>query len=120
MRVATRTFTRGSQIDKVLPTAKTYANGLIAGQYHAPNFEYIFPENLVLGGPPVAYPLESFPFLVNGSGPYYGAGSNRTGTSYGNMGQLSPWPGLAAPLALGVGPPVFCSRQPPTPDRPRP
>ena len=37
MRVASRTFTNGFNVDVVLPTAKTYANGIVAGQFHAPN-----------------------------------------------------------------------------------
>jgi len=101
MRVASRTLTQGLQVDTVLPTAQTYANGLIAGQYHAPNFNFIFPENLVIGGPPVPLPLAEFAFLVDGSGPYFGSGPNASATSYGNMGQLNPWPGLFAPAAQG-------------------
>jgi hypothetical protein len=104
MRVATRTLTNGAPIDTVLPTARTYANGLVAGQYRAPNFTFIFPERLVLGGPEVPSPFEEFPFLANGSGPYFGSGSNTQATAFGNLGQLNPWPGVTAPTALGCGP----------------
>jgi len=34
---------------QIQASQQTYANGLIAGQYHAPNFEFIFPENIILG-----------------------------------------------------------------------
>ena len=62
-------------------------NGLIPGLYTAPNFEFIFPENLGIGNPKVPSNFQDFPFLANGSGPYAG----------GKLGQLFPWPGAAAP-----------------------
>jgi hypothetical protein len=49
------------------------ANGLFAGQYLAPEFTYIFPENVVPGDPIVPYDLWSMGFLVNGEGPGTGA-----------------------------------------------
>jgi hypothetical protein len=49
------------------------ANGLFAGQYEAPEFEYIFPENIVPGDPIVPYDFWSMGFLVNGEGPNTGA-----------------------------------------------
>jgi hypothetical protein len=106
IRVASRTFSLGGPVDAVLPTARTYANGLIAGQYHAPNFTFIFPENLVLGSPQVPLPFQEFPFLVNGSGPYFGSASLPVAntSSIGNLGQLNPWPGLIQPQPLGCGP----------------
>lgn len=103
MRAVSRSLTRGQPLESVLAGAQTYANGLVAGQYHAPNFTYIFPENLVSGSPQVPLPLQEFPFLVNGMGPYYGAGSNAKATAYGDLGQISPWPGSAAPSANGCG-----------------
>jgi hypothetical protein len=106
IRVASRTFTQGAFVDSMLPGAKTYANGLIAGQYHAPNFTFIFPENLVMGSPAVPVPLQEFPFLVNGTGPYYGSTPGfPTGTTpIGNLGQLNPWPGVTPPQPMGCGP----------------
>ena len=106
MRIATRTFTLGGPVDPVLPTARTYANGIIAGQYHAPNFTFVFPENLVIGSPQVPVPLQEFPFLVNGTGPYMGTSSLPVPntTALGNLGQLSPWPGLTPPQPKGCGP----------------
>jgi hypothetical protein len=106
MRVASRTFTLGAPVDMALPGARTYANGLIAGQYHAPNFTFIFPENLVLGSPPVPVPFQEFPFLVDGSGPYMGSSllPVPNTTPVGTLGQLSPWPGLTPPAPAGCGP----------------
>ena len=49
------------------------ANGLFAGQYEAPEFEYIFPENLVPGDVIVPSDFWSMGFLVNGEGPGTGA-----------------------------------------------
>jgi hypothetical protein len=68
-------------------------NGLITGQYHAPIFDYLFPENLGVGNPPVPLNFIDFPFLVNGTGAFNGI----------NVGQLSPWPGsvIIAPVCGG-------------------
>jgi len=44
------------------------ANGLSTGQYLAPSFEYIFPENVVAGDPVVPNNLWDLGFLVNGEG----------------------------------------------------
>lgn len=48
------------------------ANGLAAGQYLAPVFEYIFPENVRPGDPIVPNDLWHLPFLRNGEGPSAG------------------------------------------------
>ena len=45
------------------------ANGLFSGQYLAPEFNFIFPENAVPGDPIVPYDFWDFGFLVNGEGP---------------------------------------------------
>lgn len=63
------------------------ANGLMAGQYHAPILEYIFPENIP-GTPPPPNNFETIPFLALGG--YTSAGGTLAG-------QLSPWPGNLAP-----------------------
>jgi hypothetical protein len=67
--------------------------GLDTGQYNAPIFEFIFPENLAIGGPTIPANFADFPFLANGSGTYYGAG----GIQLGTLQQLMPWPGSPAP-----------------------
>ena len=71
------------------------ANGLMAGQYHAPILEYIFPENIP-GTPPPPNNFETMPFLAQGG--YTSAAGTR-------VGQLFPWPGKQAPNAC-VGPSV--------------
>jgi hypothetical protein len=68
-------------------------NGLLAGFYTAPNFAFIFAENLGIGNPPVPSNFIDFPFLANGSGPYPAPGAGALGT----LGQLSPWPGAVVP-----------------------
>ncbi len=45
------------------------ANGLFSGQYLAPNFNFIFPENVVAGDPIVPNNFWALGFLVNGEGP---------------------------------------------------
>lgn len=84
----------------------TYANGLLAGQYHAPNFTFIFPENLILGSPQVPLNLQDFGFLVNGEGPYFPVDATLfglPGNSSVSTGQLTPWPGNFN-ITAGCGP----------------
>jgi hypothetical protein len=45
------------------------ANGLSAGVYTAPTFEFVFPENTVIGQPVVPNDLWDLGFLTNGEGP---------------------------------------------------
>ena len=82
------------------PTATEFVqkNGLVAGQYFAPNFDFIFPETLAVGGMPTANNFGDFPWLVNGVGNWNGVAS----------GQLSPWPDTVAPTPT-------CSYNPPPP-----
>ena len=64
------------------------ANGIVAGQYRAPDFTFIFPENLGIGNPPVPLNLQDFVWLVNGIGPW-----DETNV----VTQLAPWPGGTTP-----------------------
>ena len=84
--------------DNFDPTTATTTPGGIkdAGQYSAPNFEFIFPENLGIGTTPVPGNFQDFPFLANGSGPYFGAVPQES--ALGTLGQLKPWPGAVAPV----------------------
>ncbi|MEY8875483.1 MAG: hypothetical protein AB9M60_03165 [Leptothrix sp. (in: b-proteobacteria)] len=50
------------------------ANGLSTGQYAAPNFGFIFPENVVSGDPAVPYNFWDLGFLVNGEDNVRGTG----------------------------------------------
>jgi len=66
------------------------ANGLVYGQYNAPDFAFVFPENLGVGDPILTYNFQDFYQLVNGIGPL-------NGNPAFLVGQLSPWPDLVAP-----------------------
>ena len=48
------------------------ANDLVPGQYVAPTFEFIFPENVKPGDGLVPNDMWHLPFLVNGEGPDVG------------------------------------------------
>jgi len=71
----------------------TTLNGLSAGEYQAPNFEFILPENLGIGSPKIPANFEAMPFLAQGSGPRYAFGTHKL---LGYVSQLAPWPGAAA------------------------
>lgn len=75
------------------------ANGLVYGQYNAPDFAFVFPENLGVGDPQLTYNFQDFAWLVNGTGPLPG------NPGY-TVGMLNPWPDLPTTL----NPPVItCS-----------
>ena len=86
MRIVSRSLCNSKTMPCYLPQAYQdpknpagkYANGLVAGQYNAPNFEYIFPENLFLGDPVLPNNFQDLAFLACGSGPLTtaSAGSN--------------------------------------------
>jgi len=80
----------GVVIDYPAPQVFNQTLGIVAGRYQAPNFTFIFPENLAVGDPPVPLNFSDLIFLVNGSGPW-GGFSNQP------IGQLNPWPGATAP-----------------------
>src|SRR3954469_7721594 len=80
----------GVKIDYPDPAVFNQKLGIVAGRYQAPNFDFIFPENLAVGDPPVPLNFSDLTFLVNGSGPW-GGFSNQP------VGQLNPWPGGNAP-----------------------
>lgn len=85
------------------PGARTVANGLVFGQYHAPILEYIFPEN-VPGTPILPNNFEAIPFLACG-------GFTSSGGTL--AGPLAPWPGATAPTcANAVTPPVASAGTP--------
>ena len=79
--------------------ANTFANGLIAGQFSLPNFEFIFAENLVFGQALVPNNFQDLPFLYCGSGPLDGAGSASPVVE-----QLDP-----APWGVPMQSPIFAS-----------
>ena len=73
---------------------KTAANGLFYGQYHAPIFEYIFPEN-VPGSPIVENNFNTIDFLALGG---------VTSSSGVMVGQLNPWPSFTVPAPACTAP----------------
>src|SRR3954452_9733811 len=83
IRVASRSLctpdANQATMDACLNNAPTVANGLVAGEYTAPTFEFIFPENVMPGDPVVPNDLWHRPVLRNGEGP-------------GNAGPLEPAP----------------------------
>jgi hypothetical protein len=93
----------GHAISHAGVVATPVANGLSAGEYRLPNFDFIFPENLVVGDHLVPANLQDFPFLAQGSGPYFGAAANQSATAFGIVGQLSPWPGDPVPSPVVCG-----------------
>lgn len=80
-------------------TQTPVANGLIAGQYLLPNFEFIFGENLTFGQPLIPNNFQDLPFLFCGSGPLDGPGTNSP-----VVGQLDP-----VPWAPPMDDPIFHS-----------
>ena len=73
-------------------------NGLLAGEYTAPLFDFLFAEPAPAGGiAPLPANFWDLQFLAQGSGPYTG----RLGQA-GMLGQLTPWPGALIP-APGCG-----------------
>jgi hypothetical protein len=101
---ASRAMTGGAPLDTIMPTMRLAANGLKAGYYSAPQFGFIFPENLVLGSLQIPLTFQEFPFIANGSGPYVPFGSAPGTLAVGTVGQLAPWPGLTAPPVIpGTG-----------------
>jgi PKD repeat protein len=72
----------------------TFANGLIAGQYHAPIADYIFPEQLPGQAPIPENNFNTMPFLAQGG---------YTSSAGTLVGQLNPWPSNITPLAACIG-----------------
>ena len=68
-------------LDACFANARKVANGLTAGQYVAPTFEFIFPENVKPGDLIVPNDLWHLPFLRNGEGAGVGASARPLGSS---------------------------------------
>jgi hypothetical protein len=91
------TFLPGVRELRVRNTSGTVAsptpNGLLAGEYTAPIFDFLFSEPAPAGGiNPLPANFWDLQFLAQGSGPYTG----HLGQS-GILGQLSPWPAAVTP-----------------------
>jgi hypothetical protein len=88
----------------------TTKNGLIAGEYHSPIADFIFPEITTFGANAAPLAFETFPFLVNGFGPYVpGNVVADKLTNPPTVGQLNPWPGKVTPA---LTPAVCTAAQP--------
>lgn len=93
----TRNYVMKSQTQQIDPETGqavklVVANGIVAGQFLLPNFEFIFPENHTIGDPLLPFNFQDMPFLAQGSGPVDGFG-----TTSSTISQLDPWPGSTAP-----------------------
>jgi hypothetical protein len=107
-------------LDACLQNAPTYANGLTPGQYYAPTFEYLFPENVMPGDPVVPFDMWHLPFLR------YGEGAN-TPTGVGPL-EPTPWgapvselpPPPAPPAAPAAAPAAAAAASAPAPVAPAP
>jgi hypothetical protein len=97
MAAVSRTLTNGAPVDSV--TRRLTANGLGAGLFEAPQFTFIFPENLIIGSQQIPLTFEQFPFLVNGFGPYVPFNAPQGTPSAGVVGQITPFPSFSAPPA---------------------
>ncbi|HEY6808936.1 MAG TPA: hypothetical protein VI160_09135 [Gemmatimonadales bacterium] len=89
-----RAVIEGAFTAPITPLSPTAANGLVWGQYHAPIFEYIFPENIP-GTPIVPNNFNTIPFLTQG-------GYTTSGGTI--VGQLNPWPDIVIPTPACVVP----------------
>jgi hypothetical protein len=79
-------------LDACFENAPKVANGLVAGQYAAPVFEFIFPENVRPGDALVPLDFWHLPFLR------YGEGAAKQSSIGPSVGPLSPTP-WGAPVA---------------------
>jgi len=79
-----------TSLDTCLNDAAKTANGLMAGEYTAPTFEFIFPENVKPGDTLVPFDFWHLPFLRYGEGATTAAG----------VGPLepTPWSGASATI----------------------
>jgi hypothetical protein len=76
-----------TSLDTCLNNAAKTANGLTAGEYTAPTFTFIFPENVKPGDLLIPYDLWHLPFLRNGEG---ATTASPIGPSVGPL-EPAPW-----------------------------
>jgi hypothetical protein len=103
-------------LDACLESAPKVANGLVAGQYYAPTFEFIFPENVQPGDGVVPFDLWHLPFLRYGEGGQTASGVGPLeptpwGAPVSDLPPLpdpppAPAPAAAAPAAAAAAAPV--------------
>lgn len=76
------------------------ANGLIAGQYVQPVFDFIAPEITVFGDNMFALNFSAFPYLSQGSGPFISQVAGNSQVPGPIVSRLKPWPEATIPAAL--------------------
>jgi hypothetical protein len=88
-------------LDTCLNSAAKSANGLMAGEYTAPTFAFIFPENVKPGDPLVPFDFWHLPFLRYGEG---ASTSSPIGPGVGPL-EPAPWggPSASVPGAPTIG-----------------
>jgi hypothetical protein len=77
---------------------RVVANGLVFDSYTAPDFAFIFPENLAVGDPMPPSNFADFAFLAHGVGSWNGVAPTV------NAGQLTPWPDVPGETPAQCGP----------------
>jgi hypothetical protein len=94
----------GASVSGSVPAVWNPTLDILANQYQAPNFEFIFAENLGIGNPMVAFNFRDIPFLVNGIGTWppadnilQGVAGNPNGFSNQVIGGLNPFPDVNPP-----------------------
>jgi hypothetical protein len=94
----------GASVSGSVPAVWNPTLEILTNQYQAPNFEFIFAENLGIGNPMVAFNFRDIPFLVNGIGTWppadnilQGAAGNPNGFSNQVIGGLNPFPDVNPP-----------------------
>jgi hypothetical protein len=94
----------GASVSGSVPAVWNPTLDILTNQYQAPNFEFIFAENLGIGNPMVAFNFRDIPFLVNGIGTWppadnilQGAVGNPNGFTNQVIGGLNPFPDVNPP-----------------------
>jgi len=60
----------GAQVSGGVKAIGNPTLNILTDQYQAPEFDFIFAENLGVGNPPVTYNFRDIPFLIDGIGPW--------------------------------------------------
>src|SRR5882724_522732 len=99
----------GAQVSGGVKAIGNPTLNILTDQYQAPEFDFIFAENLGVGNPPVTYNFRDIPFLIDGIGPWppadnilQGSASNPNGFSNQIIGQLNSFPDNNPPATVCV------------------
>ena len=81
-------------------------NGITAGEFIQPIFDFIFPEQINFGSPPLINSFDTIPFLAKGGGPFIPGNLLTSPLNVTTVvGQLNPWPGTPRPAPTSCPPP---------------